>query len=183
MITARLLLQKEGTGGKAEVLCISPLQPSVDPAVALAARSGESVWRCMVGGKKIKKGARLTMKASIPHRSAGTTKEDTIELELIATIEEKDGKDGIVRFSWQESRQLGGSIDSRNPAYTSPVADMSFGQVLETVGKIPLPPYMNRASDEADSEDYQTVYAKAQGSVAAPTAGRQRDWLNRTSRT
>lgn len=48
---------------------------------------------------------------------------------------------------------------------------MKFGAVLEAAGKIPLPPYMNRPSDTSDIKDYQTVYARAEGSVAAPTAG------------
>jgi S-adenosylmethionine:tRNA ribosyltransferase-isomerase len=49
--------------------------------------------------------------------------------------------------------------------------DLSFSEVLEKVGKIPLPPYMKRKSTKDDSIRYQTVYAKNEGSVAAPTAG------------
>jgi S-adenosylmethionine:tRNA ribosyltransferase-isomerase len=47
----------------------------------------------------------------------------------------------------------------------------SFAEVLEAVGNIPLPPYFNRAVEANDKERYQTVYAAAEGSVAAPTAG------------
>ncbi len=148
VITARLLMHKEGTGGKAEVLCISPVEPSWDPAVALAAPSGQSVWRCMIGGKNIKAGTRLVLT---------TTDEEQKEVTLVADVVAREGKDGLVRFSWT----------SPDPA----VAQQSFGHVLERVGKIPLPPYMNRASDAADIQDYQTVYAQAKGSVAAPTAG------------
>lgn len=145
VITARLLMQKKGTGGKAEVLCISPIKPSWDPAVALAASSGQSVWRCMIGGKNIKAGSRLVLETG-----EGLT--------LTADVESREGKDGLVRFSWTSASQ--------------PILqNLSFGTVLERVGKIPLPPYMNRASDAADVQDYQTVYAMAQGSVAAPTAG------------
>jgi len=145
VITARLLMQKEGTGGKAEVLCISPIKPSWDPAVALAAPSGQSVWRCMIGGKNIKAGSRLVLE----------TEEG---LMLTAEVETREGKDGLVRFSWTSVSE-------------PTLQNLSFGAVLERVGKIPLPPYMNRASDAADVQDYQTVYAKAEGSVAAPTAG------------
>lgn len=145
VITARLLMQKKGTGGKAEVLCISPLKPSWDPAVALAAPSGQSVWQCMIGGKNIKAGSRLVLEAG-----EGLT--------LTADVESREGKNGLVRFSWTSIFQ---------PTLQS----LSFGTVLERVGKIPLPPYMNRVSDAADVQDYQTVYAMAQGSVAAPTAG------------
>jgi len=49
--------------------------------------------------------------------------------------------------------------------------EYSFLEVLELLGKIPLPPYMNRNADEMDSIRYQTVYASTPGSVAAPTAG------------
>ncbi len=47
----------------------------------------------------------------------------------------------------------------------------SFSEILELIGKIPIPPYLNRDSDESDNERYQTVYAEFNGSVAAPTAG------------
>lgn len=50
-------------------------------------------------------------------------------------------------------------------------ADLPFAQVLEAVGKIPLPPYIHREVEEGDKESYQTVYSKTEGSVAAPTAG------------
>ena len=49
--------------------------------------------------------------------------------------------------------------------------DGNFGELLESLGKVPLPPYMNREVDEADPERYQTTYAEVRGSVAAPTAG------------
>lgn len=44
-------------------------------------------------------------------------------------------------------------------------------EILNKTGKIPLPPYIQREVEEKDKEDYQTVYAKVSGSVAAPTAG------------
>ena len=50
-------------------------------------------------------------------------------------------------------------------------AELSFAEVLHLAGDIPLPPYLNRATEEADKERYQTIYAKHDGSVAAPTAG------------
>lgn len=48
---------------------------------------------------------------------------------------------------------------------------LTFGQVLELLGQIPIPPYLNRKSEELDNERYQTVYSHYEGSVAAPTAG------------
>lgn len=49
--------------------------------------------------------------------------------------------------------------------------EATFAEVLEAAGRIPIPPYLNRESEDADSTDYQTVYSKVKGSVAAPTAG------------
>lgn len=50
-------------------------------------------------------------------------------------------------------------------------SDETFGQLLERLGKVPIPPYLQRESDQSDIERYQTTYAKFEGSVAAPTAG------------
>lgn len=49
--------------------------------------------------------------------------------------------------------------------------EMTFGELLEHLGELPIPPYLNRSTEESDLTDYQTVYAKEEGSVAAPTAG------------
>ena len=70
---------------------------------------------------------------------------------LRAEITERGEREHIVRFRWD--------------------VDLSFGQLLEHLGRIPIPPYLNRESEEIDLTRYQTVYAKVEGSVAAPTAG------------
>lgn len=49
--------------------------------------------------------------------------------------------------------------------------DVSFAEILDAVGELPIPPYLNRKSEERDKTTYQTVYSKIKGSVAAPTAG------------
>lgn len=49
--------------------------------------------------------------------------------------------------------------------------DVSFAEILEAMGELPIPPYLNRKSEESDKTTYQTVYSKVKGSVAAPTAG------------
>ena len=59
--------------------------------------------------------------------------------------------DSVCRFSWK--------------------GDMSFAELLERVGELPIPPYLNRHSEPNDKITYQTVYARIKGSVAAPTAG------------
>jgi S-adenosylmethionine:tRNA ribosyltransferase-isomerase len=72
----------------------------------------------------------------------------TEQFELKAELIDKEKNH--VRFSWE--------------------ADMNFGEVIDLCGKIPLPPYMNRAAEEKDKERYQTLFAKEKGAVAAPTA-------------
>ena len=71
---------------------------------------------------------------------------------LTATKQEQLVDSYIVKFEWDNEAQ-------------------SFAEVLEMVGNIPLPPYFNRDAEDNDKERYQTVYAVAEGSVAAPTAG------------
>lgn len=61
------------------------------------------------------------------------------------------GEGDVVNFSWD--------------------SDLSFGQVLEKLGRVPIPPYLRRDSEEIDNSRYQTTYAQFEGSVAAPTAG------------
>ncbi len=72
---------------------------------------------------------------------------DTLKCEII----EKDGNKAKVKFDWSE--------------------DISFAEIVEKTGKIPLPPYIKRDTEDSDKDRYQTVYAKTEGSVAAPTAG------------
>ena len=72
--------------------------------------------------------------------------------ELGATLIEKLPDAYVVEFSWVP-------------------ADLSFAEVLEHAGDIPLPPYIKRNTEVEDTQRYQTIYAKDEGSVAAPTAG------------
>lgn len=81
---------------------------------------------------------------------------DILELEIAGTllkasIVEKRTGDVIIEFEWS------GGVE--------------FSEILQEAGEIPLPPYLNRETELADQENYQTVYAKTQGAVAAPTAG------------
>lgn len=139
VIAARLHLQKQ-TGGKVEVLCIEPVLPCADPAVALLAK--EKVrWKCLLDGRTIKVGTSLSTSV-VYHEKP---------LLLKAVVMEK-GLEAILDFEWYP-------------------AELPFLEVLEAIGKSPLPPYMKRAPDTTDKVRYQTIYAKFEGSVAAPTAG------------
>ena len=102
---------------------------------------GECEWSCIVGNLKKWKEGEV----EIPFSYNGA------ECSLRAEIAERGRREHIVRFRWD--------------------ADMTFGQLLEYLGRIPIPPYLNRESEEIDNTRYQTVYSKFEGSVAAPTAG------------
>ena len=67
-------------------------------------------------------------------------------------LSRSEGGESIIEFEWD------------NPQKT-------FSDIIGMAGEIPIPPYLNRSSEESDNEDYQTVYGRIEGSVAAPTAG------------
>ena len=100
-----------------------------------------SEWSCIVGNLKKWKEGEI-----------GIDFEYHGELHTVrAEIVERGTREHIVRFRWS--------------------AGCSFGQLLEILGRIPIPPYLNRESEDIDNIRYQTVYARFEGSVAAPTAG------------
>ncbi|MFI3267559.1 MAG: S-adenosylmethionine:tRNA ribosyltransferase-isomerase [Rikenellaceae bacterium] len=108
---------------------------------ALASKDG-CEWYCMIGNLKKWKDGMLKTKFS--HND----KDYEICVEQVKTeIHEK-----IVRFTWNDQT-------------------ISFGELLEMLGSIPIPPYLNRKSESSDLVRYQTVYSSVEGSVAAPTAG------------
>ena len=102
---------------------------------------GQCSWSCIVGNLKKWKEGAVV----IPFGFGGK------QCLLQAFIDQRGSREHIVRFEWD--------------------ADMTFGQLLEYLGRIPIPPYLNRESTETDNTRYQTVYSKFEGSVAAPTAG------------
>lgn len=102
---------------------------------------GECEWSCIVGNVKKWKGGFVEINFDYEGRAA----------QLRAEIKERGEREHIVRFEWD--------------------VDLSFGQLLEHLGRIPIPPYLNRESEDIDLTRYQTVYSKFEGSVAAPTAG------------
>jgi S-adenosylmethionine:tRNA ribosyltransferase-isomerase len=101
----------------------------------------KTTWKCMIGGISKWKEDSLVRSYELGVRS----------FELKVVLLEKLSDAYVVEFNWDE--------------------DISFAEVLEHAGDIPLPPYIKRNTEEADIERYQTIYAKDEGSVAAPTAG------------
>ncbi|MBQ5648416.1 MAG: S-adenosylmethionine:tRNA ribosyltransferase-isomerase [Alistipes sp.] len=103
--------------------------------------NGECEWSCIVGN--LKKWKEGAVEIPFEYEGAAYT--------LQAYIVERGTREHIVRFEWS--------------------APMTFGELLEYLGRIPIPPYLNRESEEIDNTRYQTVYSRFEGSVAAPTAG------------
>lgn len=103
--------------------------------------TGACEWSCIVGNRKKWKEGFVEINFDLDGRAE----------HLRAWLVEDHGRECIVRFEW--------------------TAPMTFGQLLEHLGRIPIPPYLNRESEEIDNTRYQTVYSKFEGSVAAPTAG------------
>lgn len=146
VIPARLHFYKE-SGGIIEIFLLSPILPS---SVSFAMLSQETcVWKCLVGGlKKWKDGTVLTRQL--------TVNEEVIEI----SVELINREAQTVKFSWQIN-------EMRNTVANN----LTFAEVITLFGNTPLPPYLNRKAQETDKQQYQTVYAKNEGAVAAPTAG------------
>lgn len=135
------LLFQKATGGVIEIFCLEPGDQYRDINSAMQ-QSQRVVWKCMVGGaSKWKPGQVL-------QRTLNGSAEGTLEAVYL------DKKPGyfLIGLSW-------------TPAH------LSFAEMLHQAGAIPLPPYIKRKPEATDAERYQTVYARQEGSVAAPTAG------------
>lgn len=146
VINARMEFHR-ATGARIEVFILEPSEPS-DYVLSFAARS-RCVWSCMIGNLKKWKDDALTRTLDIP----GLERRLTLRARLLPLQEgETPSATRRVEFSWDD------------PSVT-------FATVVEQAGNIPIPPYLKRASEAADLEDYQTVYSRVEGSVAAPTAG------------
>lgn len=98
-------------------------------------------WKCLIGNNKKWKDGVLKKACHY----------DGKEITLSATRIEQCDNAWIVQFEWNE--------------------EVSFAEVLQNMGIVPLPPYLKREAEEGDKTDYQTIYADHDGSVAAPTAG------------
>lgn len=144
VIRARLHFQKE-TGAQIEVFCMEPFAP-IEYQQNFA-QTGSVEWLCMIGNLKRWKSGILTKELNIKGETVILTAERLPYESPNAT-----GTNHLVRFSWNDDK-------------------VAFSEVLEAVGELPIPPYLNRETQESDLKTYQTVYSKVKGSVAAPTAG------------
>ena len=135
------LLFKKSTGTVIELFCLEPGDQYPDITTAMLQKK-KVTWKCLVGGAKKWKGESLIMKLEIDEKI----------IELAAKKNDKLNDYFLIEFSWNDEQ-------------------LSFAEILHFAGSTPLPPYLNRDAEEADKERYQTIYAKHDGSVAAPTAG------------
>ena len=128
-------------GAPLEILCLEPLAPA--EYQQNFSSSSPVRWRCLVGGNR-------------------KWKSGTIEKE----IDNEGGQQIRLRAT-----RLGRSADAFDILFEWGQPQLAFGELLAQAGILPLPPYLNRKNVPSDEERYQTVYAREQGSVAAPTAG------------
>jgi len=135
------ILFQKESGAKIEIFCLEPVEPSSVIQIAFQQKS-TSVWKCFVGNSKRWKNGKLTKRILYK------------EKEFLLSAERKNRNDNVSLVEFCCEPQL-----------------LSFAQILESSGLVPLPPYLNREAEESDKIRYQTVYAKNNGSVAAPTAG------------
>ena len=99
-------------------------------------------WYCLIGNLKKWKGGVLEHTLVIGN----------VEVTLFAELKSQHNTSFEVQFSWNNDQ-------------------ITFSDILESFGELPIPPYLNRKTESRDNETYQTVYSKIKGSVAAPTAG------------
>ena len=117
------------------------LEPEQDYQVAFAATSPVK-WKCLVGNAKRWKEGKLSMRLNVKGQ------ETTLFAERLAHNDQYSE----IEFSWMPE-------------------NLPFASVIEAAGEIPLPPYLHRDAEPEDRDRYQTVFARYDGSVAAPTAG------------
>lgn len=140
-VIAARILFTKPTGGQIEVFCLEPGADHPDVTTAMA-QQGYVTWNCLVGGAGKWKHGTVLEKA---------VEYNGTRFVLKAAIVDRNENAFRIAFNWD--------------------ASISFSEVIQAAGVIPLPPYLKRKAEAEDAERYQTIYAKYDGSVAAPTAG------------
>lgn len=141
VVPARMHFQRE-SGAHIEIFCLEPVFP--EEYVSVFAATERCRWKCIVGNVKRWKNDTLSLYNPLNDSEVSA-------MNLRADLVERSGETSIVEFSWSDG---------------SP-----FSKVLDICGSVPIPPYLNRETEDVDLERYQTLYARFRGSVAAPTAG------------
>lgn len=146
VIQARLHFRKP-TGALIEVFLLEPYSPHDYEQVFQAKNSCS--WVCMIGNLKKWRTSSTNVTGIALSRTIKVGATDVI---LSARLGHEEHTGHVVDFEWNNS-------------------DITFAEILEAVGELPIPPYLNRKTEESDKTTYQTVYSRIKGSVAAPTAG------------
>ena len=139
-------------GARIEIFCLEPLEPH-DYQLSLGSTDG-CTWKCMIGNAKKWKTGSLSLPVQLPSGE---------HITLFAEKGEQTGNTFAVRFWW--------NTPASNLSPFASNLNISFAEILDAVGELPIPPYLNRKTEESDKTTYQTVYSRIKGSVAAPTAG------------
>lgn len=132
---------QKATGAVIEIFCLEPYGNFTDYATHFQ-QTGEVLWKCLIGKAGKWKEKRLSKKIFV----------SGVDVLLTAELIEKLSDAYVVRLSWTPS-------------------SISFGEIINVAGATPLPPYIKRAAEKSDENNYQTIYSAHEGSVAAPTAG------------
>lgn len=135
------LIFHKDSGAGIEIFLLEPFSPLTEMQMAFQQHS-PMTWKCLVGNSRRWKSDTLEM----------TFRRNGKEHTLKATRESRQEAYSLVRFDWAP-------------------AEVPFAEILEFFGKVPLPPYIHREAEADDDIRYQTVFARYEGSVAAPTAG------------
>jgi S-adenosylmethionine:tRNA ribosyltransferase-isomerase len=135
------LLFHKESGARIEIFCLEPADHNGVSELAFQQESPVT-WKCLVGNARKWKEGRLAMDVVVDDKNTRLYARMTGPVENAFLIE----------FSWDEP-------------------SLGFSEILDAAGKVPLPPYIKRASEDDDKLRYQTIYARHDGSVAAPTAG------------
>lgn len=153
VIQARMHFRKE-TGALIEVFLMEPAAPT--DYELMFQTTGHCSWLCMIGNLKKWKDGSLRRDFSIKGHTFTLTatmrRGDELSPEQQKMTAHSGGTNYWVDFDWNTDK-------------------VNFAEILEEVGELPIPPYLNRETQESDKVTYQTVYSKIKGSVAAPTAG------------
>ncbi len=141
VVPARLHFENKD-GKKIEIFCLGPADKFEHELDEAFHQKNKVQWKCLVGGAKKWKEGKLVK----------TINQNDREISLTAEKKMNNGDHVIIEFCWKNN-------------------DLTFDNILQYFGEIPLPPYIKRALKNSDAERYQTMYAALKGSVAAPTAG------------
>ena len=148
VIQARMHFRKD-TGALIEVFLLEPAEPS--DYELMFQTTEKCSWYCLVGNlKKWKEGA-LTRQVEV----------NGAEWIVKATRGPVHGTSHRIDFEWEPVNSPLSTVNCK----------LSFAEIIDAMGELPIPPYLNRETQESDKTTYQTVYSKIKGSVAAPTAG------------